>query len=377
MTILQAYYSIFIDAFLNLHVNFRSLNVADTIDFVAYCALTCNGTTLIAEIVRRVILEPVHYQEKLLECHDNMYEFLCYVNHEIMPGSAIGSCTNNRFMYSQGSSRSNWGRDRGMLLKLCQEFYNDDVTVTRQKLMIEKTQKVLHSLVHSKRNGKSEFHGVGAMSANQFLQLASLVGLVPLYCFTVANLHSTKLGPSKAIMKGLNSPKMTLKEIQSCFNNLFDELKAIWGNLVTKSLLENVLCEISRCYNQTTKKYKKSHPNAELPLSIICNTRGSQFCESNAKDIFYFNDAANEMQNMFFVSSGSSGGTTLRPCLLMRLSSTWEKGNESFYNLTNWCQNKADKQMLRWDTQRSRISLDTSLVVSKNLEKLVRISDEN
>ena len=243
--------------------------------------------------------------------------------------------------------------------------------------MIKKTQKVPHNLVHSKCNSKSEFHSVGAMSANQFLQLASLLGLVPLYCFTFANLHSTKLRPSKAIMKGLKNPQMSLKDIQSCFDNLFDKLKAIWGNLVTKSLLENVLCKISRCYNQTSKKYKKSHPNAELPLSIICNTRGSQFHESNAKDIFYFNDAAKEMQNMFFVTSGSSGGTTLQPCLLMRLSLTWEKGNESFHNLTNWCQNKADKQMLQWNSHPSKMTLDTSFVVSKTLPKLVRLANKN
>lgn len=359
-----------------MHVNFRSFNVADTIDFVAYCALTCNGTTLIAEITRRVTLEPLHYQGKFLQCNENMYEFLCYVNREIMPDTAVGSCTNNRFMYSQGSSKSNWGRDRGMLLNLCKEFYNDDATVTRQKFMIEKAQKVLHNLVHSKRNGKSEFHGVGAMSANQFLQLSSLLGLVPLYCFTLANLHSKKLGPSQAIMKGLQTPNMTLKDIQSCFDDMFEELKAIWGNLVTKALLENVLCEISRCYKQTSKTYNKSRPNAELPLSIICNTGGSRFRESNAKDIFYFNDATNDMQNMFFITSGSSGGTTLRPCLLMRLSSTWDKGNESFHNLTNWCQNKADKQMLRWNSRPNEMTLDTNLVVSKPLEKLLRITDQ-
>lgn len=354
-----------------MHVNFRSFSVADAIDFVAYSAITCNGSSLIAEIARRVTTDPYFYQEQLIECKDNMYDFLCHVNREIMPGIGIGSCTNNRFTYSQGSSDSNWGRDRGRLLNLCKEFHDDKNTVTRQNLLIQKTQDLFSRLVNSKINGKSEFHGVGPMSANQFLQLASLLGLIPLYCFTYANLHSVKLGPSKAIMRGLKNPNMSLKEIQQCFENVFDELRDVWGNLVTKAVLENVLCEISRCYDRTAKGMKRRNGIDQLPLSIICESSSETFRESGARDIFFYNDMKGNMQNMFWVTSGSSGGTTLRPCLLMRDSNTWEKGNDSIHNLTNWCQNKGDKRMVQWSNHGSAMTLETSLIVSKDLKRII------
>ena len=353
-------------------MNFHAFSVADAIDFVAYSAITCNGSSLIAEIARRVTTDPYHYQTQLIqECNDSMFDFLCLVNREITPGISIGSCTNKRFTYSQGSSDSNWGRDRQKLLNLCKEFHNQKKTITRQHLLIEKTDEVFTCLVKSKMNGKSEFHGVGPMSANQFLQLASLVGLVPLYCFTYANIHSLKLGPSKAIMRGLNCQDMPLNEVRICFTELYDELKAVWGNLVTKALLENILCEMSRCYDQTAKCYKQKESVDQLPLSIICESNAETFRDSNAKDLFFYNDAKRNMQNMFFVTTGSSGGTTIRPCLLMRDSNNWENGNKSIHNLTNWSQNSADKRMLQWSSHGSSMTLQTELVVSKYLQAII------
>ena len=356
-----------------MNVNFRSFTAADALDFVAYCALTCNGLTLIAEICRRVTLDPFLYQGRFLECNESMYTFLCKVNKEIMPNVAVGSCTDNRFTFSQGSSKSDWAKDREKLFDVCNQFYVVAETTSRQKLLMESTTNVLKRLINSKVHGKSEFHGVGPMSANQFVQMASLIGLIPLYCFTMANIHSVKLGPSKAIRVGLNNPNMKLNEIQETFSNIVNELKSVWGNLVTTSLIENMLCEISRSYNATTKAMKANGDNRKLALSVICDETHRNFRESQAKDLFFYDDALDCMQNVFNVTSGSSGGTCLRPCLLMRDARLWGNGSEALFNLTNWCKNNADKRMMEWEGNRKEMTLSSRLLISKELQKVVGV----
>ena len=107
-----AFYSIFLHVFLSMNVRFKTFTVADTIDYIAYSALTCNGSTLVAEIERRITKEPAKYLRCLVsECNNCMYSLLCFVNSEIMPGLPIGSCTDNCFMFSQGSNNTHWGQN--------------------------------------------------------------------------------------------------------------------------------------------------------------------------------------------------------------------------------------------------------------------------
>lgn len=241
-----AFYSIFIHVFLSMNIKFKTFTVADAMDYVAYCGLTCNGSTLIAEIERRIIKDPPRYLKLLSSRFNNcMYSLLCFVNSEIMPGSATGSCTDNRFTYSQGSNDTHWGQKRKMLFNVCQEFYKDKQTSSRQSTITEKIREITNRIVHGKVSGKSEFCGVGAMSANQFIHLASLVGLIPLYCFTFADIHDTKLGPAKAISIGLEQPKMRLPDIRTEFSGIvqdpfFDERLLVAAEKIKQCEYSNV-----------------------------------------------------------------------------------------------------------------------------------------
>lgn len=209
------------------------------------------------------------------------------------------------------------------------------------------------------------------MSANQFIHLASLVGLIPLYCFTFANIHDAKLGTAKAISIGLEQPKMKLPDIRTEFLAIVQELKNIWGNMVISALLENVLCEISRCYKQTCKAIlKDSSGPCSLGLEVICNTSSNHFKESKARDLFFFDESRNTMQNMFNVTSACSGGSPLRPCLLMRDSVRWNE-NTSVHNLTNWCGDKNNKKMMAWEHHGNCMKLRTRLFVSQDLKEVM------
>ena len=57
----QGYYSILLYIFIDLNINFVSMTVADCIDFIAFFAFRCNGTTVLAEIHRVIIEDPEKY----------------------------------------------------------------------------------------------------------------------------------------------------------------------------------------------------------------------------------------------------------------------------------------------------------------------------
>lgn len=302
-----------------------------------------------------------------------MYRFLCHVNHEIMPGRNVGSCTNPRFVYSSGSSLdTDWTELRSDLLGIIQEyFYNENVPY-RQDSLKAATEKIIRRLVKGKRSGKSEFCGVGAMGANQFVHLCSLLGLLPLYCFNVSILMDPKLGPGALVMKCFGKPSLTLGEVKHHFESISSELKSIWGDMITDSLLENTFCEVMRSVRATSDKlgYQKI---SEMPVLKIIDDEVR--VESEKRDIVYFDEGRKSMQNMFLVTSSGSSATCLRPCLVMKDSSSWSDGSKSCINLTNWCgsRNKKDKGLIKWSETGIEMRLSSSLEVSTTVSKLMSI----
>ena len=202
------------------------------------------------------------------------------MNQEIMNSNAIGSCTDNRFVYSQGSTsdRIDWSLHQEKLLDLFLEFYQSLDTVSCQSPIIAKVEEIIMRLIKSKVDGKSEFCGVGPMNANQFVHLASLVGLIPLYCFNCAEINNVKLGPGRAISIGVGKKNMSLQDVCTSFKSMYSKLKTIWNDAIIMSLVENMLCEISRCYRKTVKNVCKLNESKGLKnavdvtnLSVICD----------------------------------------------------------------------------------------------------------
>ena len=224
------YYSIIAHVFFNLNVNFIQFTVGDALDFIAYCGFRCNGTVLIAEIHRRIMKDTERYDALHSDC-GSMYQFLIKVNQEITSCSP-GSCTQNRFNFSQGISSTSWNTKRQELLNLCKQFYAKEETLTRQDSIYKTAQGVLETLVKAGGN----FHGVGGMGSNHFLHLSALFGLIPLACYNYAEVKKPKSGPAKLITAAF--PQITkISDINECFLKVHSELKKIWGPQITLALI--------------------------------------------------------------------------------------------------------------------------------------------
>ena len=350
------------------------MTVGDAIDFISFCAFRCNGSTIIAEIHRRIMSDQIRYDSIFEEdCSSCWYLFLLRVNEEIMPNVCDGSCTDPRFTFSAGSNNTKWNEYQQQLLSVIKQFYTTPSTCTRQKSLKECIHLVLHRLVHGKKKSKKEFCGVGAMGANQFVQLSSLLGLTPLYCFNSASIMDVDLGPAVLIRKCLKKSNMKLKEVQDYFEEMVSELRTVWSDLITPSLLENTLCELSRSVNSTQEfinriRSKSKRKTKEMDPLVIMNDNVRR--ESKVRDIFFFDDSRNSLQNIFHVTSACSGASALRPCLLMRDLTCLSLSN-SVHNLTNWSKNGDDKKMVCWEKDGIDFELTTSFVFTKEFKNLM------
>ena len=246
------------------------------------------------------------YGEMYTSC-GSMYSFLIAVNKEVST-KCPGSCTQNRYTFSQGSNKTMWNNFTTELLSLCQLFYEKDKICSRQQSMFDVASTIIQTLTKSK-----SFSGVGAMGAVQFVQLAALTGLIPLCCYNYAELKSMDLGPAKFIKEafegegkqdegkeaeGNDKRKINITFCQSKFIEIFKELKNIWGVLITLAILENLLCELFCCITSTRKKTSKS--DKVNRLDCVADMPMSEIKESRIKDIIFYDEQRKCVQNFFW-----------------------------------------------------------------------------
>ena len=355
------YYLIIAHVFFDLNVNFVKFTVGDALDFIAYCGFCCNGTVLIAEIHWRIMSDTAKYDRIHSQC-GSMYQFLIRVNEEITSCSP-GSCTQNRFNFSQGNSNTAWNTKREELLGLCKRFFKSDEIVRRQQSIHKIAKDVVDTLI--KTNG--EFHGVGGMGSNHFLHLGSLFGLLPLACFNYAEVKKPKLGPAELI-KSAFPEKTKLVDISTCFLEVHEELKKIWGPQITLALMENTFCEVARCAKATISRAHKKHKK----LNIDCITDPkTTLHESPKTDLIFYDENKRCVQNFFRVVSTAKNSSPLRPVLMMKNSAKWnEESSQWQHNLGNWTQNQHDKKMVYWSEYGDQMTLKSTLETTHDFDKL-------
>ena len=363
----QCYYSIVIHVFIDFHVNLIEMSVGETLDFICFVAIQCNGTSVIAEIHRVIMGDLDRYRQKYL-CSPTMFSFLCSMFTELWPHiNGIGSCTDPRYTYSAGSSSTNWSQHQDDLLALCSSFFSDsNVTRTRASL-IKASASIMNEFLNAKdSNKKKKYKGVKAMGATQFIQLAATLGLVPLFCYTHAELLDDDLGPARVIRTGLGKSKKEypISMSNSFFGEVVSDLQTIWGPAMTPALIENTLCELSRCYKKTVTKQKKAKNEANPPLDIILNRE--IMVDGDKNDVCYFDHRRNCVQKFFMISAADG----LRPDLVMKKASQWgEINNKANLSITNWTGNKDDNGHLKWSDNGANRTLDSLLILSDELEK--------
>ena len=191
----HCHYSIVLHVFLDFHVNLIAMDVGDTLDYISFFAIQCNGTTAIAEIHCAIMADLDTYRYECMES-DSMFQFLSNVFKKLWPDTkGVGSCTDNQYTYSGGSCNTNWSEHRQDFLDLCSRFYETTATVKCQATMTTVMASIVKDLLHKKNKDNSKkYKGIGAMGAIQFVHIAACLGLTP--CTVNSELLSTCLSSS-------------------------------------------------------------------------------------------------------------------------------------------------------------------------------------
>ena len=353
------------------------MTVADTLDYISFFSFRCNGTSVLAEIHRVIMNDLTKYQEEVIDA-ESFYDFLFNIAKDLFPDKSVGSCSEPRFVFASGSNTTNWSHLQKQLLDLCQAFHtNADEVHTKEKLN-NKVKTMISTIINAKDpcdKKKKLFCGAGSMGAMQFVHMAAIFGLIPLYCFTYAELTDDDLGPATFIRDTQgkhDTESFTIQDVDNFFKDMHKDITKIWGCLITLALLENMLCELSRCYKKTLKKVKKENPSAtNTTASIILN---DDLMEDGATyDVCYYDHKRCCVQNFFNLGMNNSA---LRPELVMKNSLLWHENNmKAHISLTNWCLDKNDTKNLQWEHQGKDRRLSTLLQASEKLEKLMLLDN--
>ena len=364
--------------FIDLNVNFLEFTVREALDFICYFSFKCNGTSLIAEIHRRIMSDNEKYWAMYME-QSSFYEFLCKVNEEISYGTAIGSCTENRFTFSSGSSQTEWDDKQDELFHLCQLFFLTKRTVSKLALLREKTSEVIHQLLHStyKDNKRRVYVGAGPMGINQFIHLSALLGLIPLACYNFAEINDNSLGPGLLMNNVLvkdGQRKMSSVDCNAYLQEFKMQFSNIWGEMITENLIENTLCVLHRSY-QRTKKMILKHDEVvgpKIPITILKND--SLRKESNTKDVIYMDEARKCIQSVFSLRIVGKSSSTLRPSLCMKFGKLWNKGEKAHFVLSNFRNDKNDKGHIGWGSNScGAMTVDSKFETSTMIDELFKL----
>ena len=375
----KGYYSIILHMFLDLNVNFLPFDVADALDFVSFFAFKCNGTSVLAEIHRLIMSNTKYYNTVFNDC-ESMYEFLCTVNESFPVKKAVGSCSNPRYNYSGGSNNTKWCKMQYQLLEVCKKYW----ALFELPRLNRKAMKILNSemidvLVHGKsEKGILMFCGVGPMGANQFIHIASLIGLIPTMCYNFSEIRCMSLGPAQLIKSAYPDGSMdSLPQCNSYLHDMHSKFSTVWSDSVSENLFENAMCVCHRRLQRTKQAICKAI-NVDMdsiPTRVLLDDqyRG----DSRTKDTYYIDAARERVQHFFSLRITGQGCSTLRPSLMMKYpkSGGVQKSSvsETIVNLTNWIGNKEDKGLCSWSARGTELSLRSSFVSSKELDEIYKL----
>ena len=270
--------------------------------FIAYCTITCNGSSDIAEIIRRL---SEHYGITIAEedpCpgrdvfallqdhenddpevgHGNLYSSLFEFSDTRMP-KAAGSCRQPRHTLSSMGlpfvKRSDYNTENcnvSKLLKLlddCAESFG-----SRKIHDAAFVQKKIHGVLQP---NLEKLEGIGPFNVHHVIHLSALLGLLPLKALTFASLSppqkgnvtntkksskSDNRGPVKLIRKTCfeivdgqkTESEIPINIVQQIFEHIYSEIGSILeSRYFQKDSLENICCELNRIIEHFLKQKSK------------------------------------------------------------------------------------------------------------------------
>ncbi len=372
-----------------------SMKIRDCIEYIAFVSFVNNGTSGITEIHRIIMKDVDMYRLTFIQKYqENFYLFISKEFSHVY-NKMVGSNVPSRYQVS------NCDTDFSQLTEKLFDiingaFYSSEKEWIRwtEDEMIHGVNKVLHELQEKDPSTKKKvINGAGPLSSQLFIQYCALLGIIPLYCATYAEVRVTttgigkrkssstkttkmkkELGPCALIKKSFPDRSFSREEISSKFEETYLEFRNVWGPLLTRNMMENMFCELHRSFVATCKKNSDLNEN-ETCLDIIQDR--SYYEPSKAKD-FYFEDEARKCPQKFFcIGLTGSFASPLRPMLKMKYwkPSSRDTRRDSFrkeyvnVSLTTWESRSRHKDLVYWGDVPLQRTLDTELCFDTQAKK--------
>lgn len=313
-----------------------------------------------------------------------MYQFLKFLSEKFVAvGKSPGTCTENRHKITSHRSKYDWDERRELILLLIKKHFfpnEKSIALIGKNFKVEKT---CFDFVEE-MSSSSDFPCVGAFLATEFLHVSSLLGILPLACYSYAGITTADKGPAQYIRVSLQRDGLSLDEIRNEFESLYFDISKIWKDgKFSRAILENILCELMRSYWKTLMKFlnkgkkigerlKKSDiekmPLKDLyPVSLIMVDKDR--VESATKDVFYYMRHRGAIQNFYKVRIDGKWATRKCPQLIMMCPKSDTRSKNEIIRVTNWLKDKKDGQMCYWNNGDSEVlCLNSIYKMSKKMK---------
>ena len=135
----------------------NKMNKKHCLAFVVFSAMKCNGTGVIAEIVRMVEDRTLPWfqdhsdfcpKEMLENFDDDFYKLLCYLADQMFFKN-IGSCTNPRHVYTNPGSLYNFSANHEALMK---DLNKINIMVGKDHDLVHALKELMSDIVKDKKN---------------------------------------------------------------------------------------------------------------------------------------------------------------------------------------------------------------------------------
>ena len=328
----------------------------DCVHYIYFCAQMCNGTTAIADILRVIRSGRVDLQRTIRNV-GNLYNALGYIAQQSSL-LASGSCTHPRHTFcSKGKLVKN--------IQMITESLLDDIKTFDVEGRDSRMETKCHDLLFKFQS--KVYEGCGTVTSHTLLHLCALTGLIPLRCYTYASLlhdKRMKTGPAQLIKMLSRETKESVTSAicaENIFRKLHYDLNKVWNGRITKSLLENMLCELNRML-KSSEQYKKTQQvgrvlsNEEIRNVFATNDEVS----SKVLDtLFLYNHRCAErpLQSMFQCNvNPSGGGSPVMNICIKRFSKNGSVSNNIFPitkwirgEITTWNCSKSQRVLVTWN----------------------------
>ncbi len=295
-----------------------------TAGFIAYCTVTCNGSSDIAEIIRRLaesygMDERESPGEKTYGSEKDVFGLLQsdYVEGDLY--TALYNFSRRRMSKAPGSCRQSRHTFSSMGKSFVQETYlSDDCNVRKLLTYLDECSsqcegkgctnsfaidKILH---HDLQPKLESLDGIGPFNVHHVIHLSALLGLLPIkaLCFatlspsTSSKCSSTsceKRGPVKFIKKTcfeiLEKKRirstLPISIVQEIFEHVFAEVgKLLESRYFQKLTFENILCELNRIFEHYSKKTKTKDGTEVSEFTVSRNPNLTNVIPSLTEMIF-------------------------------------------------------------------------------------------